>query len=402
MKKLLCIVLTLVVIVGLFSACSEKSANDANGPIKIGFVGPLTGDSADWGIAQRDQLLIRVKKCNEAGGLLGRKVELYYYDNRDEPVESVNATRKLIENDKVCCIIGPNSSSCAMSMMAVCEEYKIPMIATNCNLEKITVDDNGNARPYVFRSIMVNSAYVDAICKYMADNTTIKTIGVLYQLSSDNHIAIVEQLRTKWAEYGGTIVAEETTASNEDVDFRAQLTKIMESNPDCIFSPFMYKQVILMSQQARQLGYKGEFAGLDTWFHVQIPLNAGAETEGCHCITSLDINDPKLDPIKEEWIAEYGNMDLLSAGGTDPYYAYDSWYMMVDAIEKGNSADPQSIRDHLETMKDVQGCVGLLSVDPATHNPLRELAFVTVEKKEDNSYGYRTIALYYNGEITYK
>lgn len=414
--KLIALTLSIVMVATMLCACasSPSSSGDANGSvtttdpagdaetIKIGFVGPLTGDAAAWGIAQLNAVKVRIDKTNKDGGLLGKQLELSYYDNREDPVESVNAARKLIETDKVVAIIGPNNSACALAMSSVCDDYKVPMIATNTTLEKITVDDDGNVRPNVFRAIMIQQAYVNTIVDYLYNYQGARTVAMLYLLSIDSNIAIVKLFQQEWEKIGGTIVASETTASADDVDFRAQLTKIKDTNPDVIFTPFTYKQIILVAQQARELGITSQFAGCDTWFQVNIPKSAGQQVEGCVAIASLDVNDPVLDPIKEEYMAYFNEMETLNNGGTDPYYGYDAFMMLKAAIEDAGSADSSSIRNALENIKDVQGCVGKLTINPETHNPVRELAIVTIKKQADGTYAYETLGTAYEDVITLK
>ncbi len=385
-------------------AATEKAAPEAaaDDVIRIGFVGPLTGDSAAWGIAQKNAIEIRVAKQNEAGGLLGKQIKLFSYDNREDPVESVNAARKLIEQDKVVAILGPNNSICGQAMNTVVEEYKIPMLCTNTTLETVTVDDDGNARPYAFRAIMVERAYVKSVVDYMYDKVGARTAACLYILSNETNVVMVNTFDELWKAKGGQVVASETTASADDVDFRAQLTKIKDLNPDIIFSPFTYKQIILMGQQARELGITSQFCGCDTWFQVNIPKSAGEQLEGCVAIASLDVSSPVLDPIKAEYKEFFGEDQTLLDGGTDPYYGYDAFMMLKKAIEDKGAYDSASIRDGLENLKDVQGCVGSLSMDPATHNPTRELAIVTIKKQADGSYAYETLGTVFGDTITLK
>ena len=389
-KKWLALLLAMVMVLALCVGCGPGEETEEGGgggetssdTIKIGFVGPLTGDAAAWGIAQLKAIQIRVDKCNQDGGLLGKQVELFYYDNREDAVETVNAARKLIENDGVVAILGPNNSICAQAMSSVC--------------------DDGNVRPYVFRAIMIQRAYVAPLCNYLYNDLGIRTAAIFYALSVDTYVTFAQQFRAEWEALGGTVVAEETTASVDDVDFRAQLTKIIETDPEIIVSPMTYKQIILMGQQARELGYEGMFGGCDTWYQVSIPVEAGPQLEGCIAIASLDINSEKLIPIQEEWLEYWGEDQTLRDGGTDPYYGYDAWKMLEAAINDAGAADSDSIRDALENITDVEGCVGLLSMDPETHNPDRELALVTIAPNEDGSdgYYYKTLGTIYGGEIT--
>ena len=416
MKKLVAFMIVLVMTLALAAGCKPAAAPAAEAPaaggtaaapaagtaetIKVGFVGPLTGDAAAWGIAQRNEIQIRIAKVNEAGGLLGKQVELISYDNREDPVETVNAARKLIESDQVVCILGPNNSVCAQAMSSICDDYKVPMICTNTPLEKITLDDSGNVRPYVFRGIMIQTAYIDTVVNWMYDTEGARSAACFYILSNDSNVNSVKLFEEKWKAKGGTITAIETTASVDDTDFRAQLTKIKEGNPDIIFSPFTYKQIILMAQQARELGVTSQFCGCDTWFQVKIPASAGEQVAGCIAIASLDVKNPVLDPIKAEYLEFFGEDQTLKDGGTDPYYGYDVWMMLQNAIEQAGEATPDAIRDALENKTiDVQGCVGKLTVNPETHNPTRELAIVTIDNTS-GEYAYRTLGTVYDGVIT--
>ena len=80
-----------------------------------------------------------VDELNENGGVLGKKIEVYSYDNRMDNVETTNAARKAIENDGVIAIIGCNSSSTSIALAGICEEYKIPHIATTATNPMVTV-----------------------------------------------------------------------------------------------------------------------------------------------------------------------------------------------------------------------------------------------------------------------
>src|SRR5699024_3216130 len=127
-----------------------NSSNEAE-EIVIGYIGPLTGEGALWGEMEKNTVELLIKQTNEAGGILGKQVVLKAYDNRMDPVETSNAARKAIQNDKVVAIIGTNTSGCAMTLAEVCEEYKVPHLTTVATGPNVTKHDDGTVRPYTFR-----------------------------------------------------------------------------------------------------------------------------------------------------------------------------------------------------------------------------------------------------------
>ena len=110
------------------SACggSKKDENK----IILGYIGPLTGESALWGEVESNTLKMLVEETNANGGIIGKQIELKIYDNRGDAVETTNAARKALQNDGVVAFIGPDSSSGAIALDEVCEEYKVPHITT--------------------------------------------------------------------------------------------------------------------------------------------------------------------------------------------------------------------------------------------------------------------------------
>ncbi|WP_268966535.1 ABC transporter substrate-binding protein [Novisyntrophococcus fermenticellae] len=136
-------------------ACSVMGCGKGSGSgdeIVLGYIGPLTGESALWGKVESDTLKMLVEETNDNGGILGKQIDLKIYDNRGDAVETTNAARKALQSDNVVAFIGPDSSSCAIALSEVCEEYKVPHITTTGTNYKVTQhEEDGSVRPYAFR-----------------------------------------------------------------------------------------------------------------------------------------------------------------------------------------------------------------------------------------------------------
>ncbi len=384
MKKVIALLTAAVLSVSLLAGCNSDSAD--SGTIRIGFVGPLTGDSQPWGEAQLNEIKLCVENLNNNGGVLGKEVELFYYDNRADNIESANAAKRLIQEDGVCAILGPNASGAANAMASVCDENSVPMIATNATNPSVTVDDDGNVRPYVFRVCLTDTQFGESIASYAYSEMGLRNVAILYEVGSDYSMGLEQSFTASFESLGGTILTTEGYKT-DDVDFRAQLSAIKELNPDAIFLPALYKQIVLATNQARELGEDAIFLGTDSWFSDDVLAAAAASVEGAVFTAAIDTESEELADIKAEYLDAYG--EEIDTMGTTGYYGYDAFMVLIAAIEKAGSDDPTAIRDALEGITDVEGCIGPLSLDADTHNTQRVVAITTVENG-----AFKTISLY--------
>src|SRR6186997_1895564 len=115
--------------------------------IKIGVTQPLTGAFAASGNYVAQGAKIAEDEINNAGGVLGKKIQLIIEDNKSNPTETVGTVEKLIQRDKVPVLMGAWSSTLTLAVMPKLEEYKVPMVVETSSSGKITTSGN----PYIFR-----------------------------------------------------------------------------------------------------------------------------------------------------------------------------------------------------------------------------------------------------------
>lgn len=375
-KKLLVMALAAMLLLTAFSGCSGGSAS--SGPIKIGWIGSLTGDSAVWGTNESNMLKMLVEETNANGGILGRQVELICYDTKGDANEAVNVTRRLAAQDKVCAIIGPNASAHCIAIQGVLKELKVPDISTVATNPKVTVDEaTGAVQPYNFR-VCFTDPYQGAIAGgYAVDELGFTKAAILYDISDDYSQGLTQFFEETFTAKGGTIVAKEAF-KKDDVDFKAQLTKIKETGPEVLFLPIYYKEVALIAKQARELGIDAVLMGGDGWPSDTLFEMAKEELQGSYLVNHLDTNDPEFVPLKEKFETKY-NTSLEMNG----YMAHDAYLVLVAAIEKAGSADSQAITDAL-TQITVKGVTGEIKLSPEDHNPMGKEG--SIQKIEGDTY----------------
>jgi len=384
-KKILAFIIALCMAFSMV-ACSgggntQGNAKSGEDVIKIAHIGPLTGDGAPWGTAEINAINMFAEEINAKGGVLGKKIKIYSYDNRYDNVETTNAARKAINNDGVCAIIGTNGSSNSIALAGVCEELKVPHIATTATNPQVTIKEDGSVRPYSFKVIISDPQQGSAIANFAINDLKAKTAAVLYEIGSDYSTGIKNAFVKSFTAGGGDVVTVEAYKTG-DVDFRAQFSKIKGKKPDVIFLPIIYKDIALATKQARSLGIQTTFLGGDSWLNTDLFTLAPDAVNGSYYVNSLNPNDPKLDDFKAKYKQKY-NQEAGGEGG-NCYFAYDAMLVLTAAIEKAQSVDPSKIRDALETIEGIDGLTGETSINKATHNPIKPVSIFKVEVNPNN------------------
>lgn len=375
-KKFLMLMSVLLIFTMIITACGDTGTAAKEETIKIGWIGSLTGDQAVWGTCESNTVKMLIEEVNANGGLLGKQVEGIYYDTKGDAAEAVNATKRLITQDGVVAIIGPNASGQAISISAVLEQYKVPDIATVATNPKVTVNDDGSVKEYNFRVCFIDPYQGAVAAGYAYDRLGLKNAAVLYDVASDYSQGFTEFFEKTFTEKGGKIVAKEGFKEG-DVDFKPQLSKIKDAAPDMILMPYYYKEVALSANQARELGIDAVLIGGDGWPSEQLMTMAAKSIEGSYVVNHLDFNDPDVKPLQEAYKAKY---DLpMELNG---YMAHDAFLLLKAAIEDAQSADPIKITESL-TKVTVQGVTGTIKISPEDHNPVgKEAAIVRIESAD--------------------
>ncbi|NLM71670.1 MAG: ABC transporter substrate-binding protein [Synergistaceae bacterium] len=347
----------------LFVLCLMAAPALAEEPIKIGEIATVTGDFAAYGVAEVEGVKIAVDEINAAGGILGRPVEVIMYDCRTRQEDMVNAARRLIEQDKVCVAIGPSGSGLCIAAAPVFNRGKVAHLGTLPTNPLVTVDEDGNVRPYNFRICFLDPYQGSMIAVFAAKELGKKKAGVLYDVSSDYSHGLREFFIASFLEYGGEIVADEGHRG-EDVDFRAQLTTIKEADPDVLIFPTMGKCLPLAIKQARDLGIEVPIVGGDGYGDFMWEV-AGDGMRETYWVSHVDRFDPVLEDFFNKYEEQTGTecMEFMNA-----VMAYDCVYWAKDAIERAGSDDPVKIRDALEETKDLELLHATLTIDEF-HNP---------------------------------
>jgi branched-chain amino acid transport system substrate-binding protein len=187
MKKLIVALLSLAFLLGSLGLVFGEGTQEEAGPIKVGMYADLSAGTAQWGTDAEKGARLRIKEVNEAGGIMGRQVELVLYDCKLSPTEAVKAYTRLATQDKVAAVYGSLISNTALAVSPVAAQTKIPVVsramderATTPGFDPDDPDNPGPANPYFF--LLQPSAFQQAavIAGYAVDELGMDTFTMLY------------------------------------------------------------------------------------------------------------------------------------------------------------------------------------------------------------------------------
>lgn len=376
MSKKWLTVLGLAIIVTMVAVLAAGCGSDtASTQINVGGNFEMTGGVATFGQSSANGANLAFKQINAAGGVLGKQINFVIADNKSEPAESTNAMTKLISEDKVVAILGAVASSNTLAASQVSEDSKIPFITPTSTNPKVTFD-NGKVKPYAFRSCFIDPFQGTVMANFASRTLKAKTAAIYIDNSSDYSKGLAEFFEKAFVANGGTIVSKEAFLQ-KDQDFKATLTKIKATNPDVIYVPGYYQEVGLIVKQARALDITVPMMGGDGWDSPKLVEIAGAAALNNGYFSnhySPEDKDAKVQKFVADYKAEYGQVpDALAALG------YDAALMLVDAIKRANSDDPQKITDALAQTKDLAVVTGTLTLNDR-HDPVKSA--VVIEMKD--------------------
>jgi branched-chain amino acid transport system substrate-binding protein len=368
------LVLALFAAFAVMSLAAVAAAEDV---IKIGHLAALTGDWAAYGQTEANSAKLAVAEINAKGGVLGKKLELLVYDFRTRPEDAVNAFRRMAENDKVVAVIGANGSGINIATAPLADKYKVSQIGTVSTNLLVTVDEKGVLHPYMFRICFTDPYQGQLIAAFSAQELKKMTAAVLWDVGSDYAQGLREFFMKYYEQYGGKVVADLGFRAGTDVDFRAQLTTIRDSKAEVLVLPNMGKEMALIMKQARELGMKDIiFVGGDGYGEFMWEI-AGDAMEGSYWINHVAPEDPAMADFFVDYRKTYNDECKEFTNGI---LAYDAIYWLADAIERAGKADSTAIKDALESTVNVQLHHAVMSIDPATHNPMNKTGVVLIAK----------------------
>lgn len=316
-------------------------------PIKIGFIGPMTGDASSIGTVNRASAELAVEEVNTAGGINGRPLEMIYEDGKCNATAAVNAAQKLINVDKVPVIIGGLCSTETAAFAPQAMQAKVIVFSYGSSAPNLS-----QTGKYFFRSYPSDAFQGKFGAEYAYNTLKAKKIAVLYHVS-DWGTGIKDVFINRFKELGGSILSEEG-APQDSRDYRTILSKIKPLNPDYIYIAAYPDGSTVALKQAKDQGIKTKMLGADAWDDPKFQAAVSGMGDYLFSVPFSSVSDEFKAKLK----AKTGS-DAAPVGTTN---VYDNIKIIAQILAKVGTSDPDKIADELRaTVYD--GVSGHISFD---------------------------------------
>ena len=369
---------------GSDSSSSSSSAEGMPSTIKIGVMGTFSGEQAVDGENMQGAIDLVKQELEESGGLEVNgqlyPVEFIIGDTEGKPEQAVNVMQKFINQDKVVGVLGPNNSSDCLAAYEVSQEAGIPAITnTGTNIGVTQVGD------YCFRACFIDPFQGQIMAKLALEDCGATTAAVLYNNADAYSTGLQEAFVDAFEQGGGTIVALEAFAGTEVKDYSAQLTAIMNADPDVFFVPTQINMIPMILQQTRAMGIDCQLLGCDSWDYDYMPSLVGEDVvEGALYVTGFS---PYADSAKD-FVQAFSDLN-----GFEPSFCssmmYEAAHIMLAGIQSAGTTEGAALRDAIAA-SDLQLPSGELKYD-ADRNPIKAATIIKVVDGERTFYKTMTL-----------
>jgi len=355
----------------IVTGCSivKEPARQDEKVIKIGFIGPLSGDMKTFGESARNAFNLAIE---QSGGKAGDyRIESIILDDRNDAAVAAESATRLIAEDKVKAIVGSLTHRTTLSISQIANGNKVVMVAGAATNPAVTME-NGVRKAFVFRACYIDPLQGSIAASFASNNLKAKTAAVLYNVEDSYYnTGLAASFKDTFIKSGGSVLAFEPYRQDE-VDFSEKLNNIARLKPDVLYLPDLNQKAGLIAKQAREKKINAIFIGGDGWDSSEYE----SAMEGAYFTNHFSTGDPR--PEVKKWVEDY-----RSKYGTDPdarsTLYYDATNLLLNAIKVSNSDDPAVIKEALQATRDFPAVSGKISFAD-DGNPIKPAAVMQVKE----------------------
>jgi len=336
-------IISIILLLLFFVGCQKRDS------IKIGFVGPLTGNYSSVGISSRNAINLAFEQFNLKGGLEGRPIELIVRDNKSKPKSSLAIVNELI-NEGITVIFGPTTSSSATELQSFYQREDLIFISSTVSSTLFdSIDDNH------FRFISVKDRG-EKVANYLIENNILKLLIVNDSTNEKLASTYIDDFMPRYSMQGGeminiiTYVPEENSAYGEIAD------EIIDEQPDGVIFLGDERNTALLCQQLQKREF--ETFLFTNAMTTSLSTHGGSSVEGMKMLTTFDSEseDRFYLQIKEEYEKRYSMEINFSVKRS-----YEASITFLDALKR----DPEmtNLKASLLNRNQYPGLQGNLVMD---------------------------------------
>ncbi len=319
----------------------------ANESVKLGFIGPLTGDVSTVGVGDRAAIALAIDEVNASGGINGRPLEMIYEDGKCTATDAANAANKLINIDHVIGIIGGLCSTETAAFAPTAMENKTMVISYGSSAPSLS-----NTGLYFDRTYPSDAYQGKFAADYVYNSLRARKVAILYHVS-DAGTGLRDTFSKRFQELGGQIIDVEGLPQ-EARDYRTALTKIKAANPDAVFFPMYVDGAIVAVKQFTELGLNIPIYGIDAFGDPKFQKETASTSVP---LFYSEVVTYQNEDFKQKLLAKTGSVQVAPAAAQ----AYDSVMILANALKKAGT-DPDTLARTVRATE-IEGVSGKIAFD---------------------------------------
>ncbi len=351
-----------------FTGCrggTDRTGEGSGSKIRIGVITSLTGSTAAFGQAHKNGYAIALDELNSRGGLLGKTVELDYYDDQSRPDQAVQGVSKLVDQDHMPIILGAYSSENTRAIVPAVTQKQVPLLMPTATADNVMQSGS----PWTFRICAGSGAYATTTVAFLKDMGAPKKMAIIYEntnFGQSNAQAMLEA-----AKQAGIEVVDSEAYQASSPDYKTLLQRVKAKNPPVIYFASYLLDATTLMRQAEQVGLNpAYYTSAGTGFAAaEFPTpdkGAGRNAEYTFSVSQW------LPSAKWKGSKEFDDKYFQRTGSHPAYHAMEAYITLLaaaEAIQKANSNDPKAIRDALRQLNMPETPFGPIRFDATGQNP---------------------------------
>ena len=352
---------------------TEQPGDDAaqGDDIVLGVLVPTSGSEAYFGNDMLQAYELAVEEINAAGGVLGRNLRLFAADDGCDANMASQAAARIVSHG-VDFVVGGYCSSATIVAMPRFYDANLIMLISASNSTEIT--NQGLNQSFMLNSPGTHAAVTLAeLCHYL----DVSSVALIHQ--GDSFTQNLSDLCEAILPQHGIDIATVQVMNRGATDVSPIVTAILQSGAEMVYWTGYYADGSNVIRQLRQGGFTGEIAVGDGSASRELITASGASGEG------VFVTSPPFVEFAEggdEFVANYYSKHGMEPG-TFATLAYDTIYVLKQAIEESGTTDFETVRDAIQNIE-YQGLSGLIKFNEDRELAVSNFIILQIENGEFN------------------
>jgi branched-chain amino acid transport system substrate-binding protein len=367
-----------------FPVASGNSAENASS-IKIGLITAESGQLSPWGLEIEQAVKLAIETFNQTSSIKGKKIELVIGDSASKPEAGKSAAEKMI-SDGVIGILGDLTSGITAQIAKATFEKGIPQISIGGTKNDLT-DIGAN----IFRICYTDDFQGRVMADFAYKELNLKKVAIFTDKNQPYSVGLTEGFKQHFQRQGGKIADQQFYESGQ-TDFSAQLTNVKGKRPDGLFIAGYYPEVGPIVRQAHNMGIDVPRLGGDGWDNDELLTSGGTSIIGSYFCTHYDEHEKReaVKNFQKQWQKVYQTQPKMIASAL----AYDSAFLMIDALKRSKKLDSISLLKAIENTQDFPCVTGDVTFRAMKGNSKKRAVVVKLTPKGrrfQKEYSYSSI-----------